>query len=117
MVRRILLTLFLVGWLLPSAAGASDSYTVIVTLGDGAGIEDIAEDYEADILAEIADHPVFLIQVDRDELRELEQDPRVVHTEAARASRWTTTPGHTRSTNRSCDMRIIHGRNSMAPRC
>ena len=82
MVRRILLTLFLVGWLLPSAAGASDSYTVIVTLGDGAGIEDIAEDYEADILAEIADRPVFLIQVDRDELRELEQDPRVVHTEA-----------------------------------
>ena len=81
MLKRTLLTLLFVGWLLPNTASASDSHSVIVTLKDGAGIEDIAEDYDAEILGQIADRPVFLIHIEEDDVRKLAHDGRVVHAE------------------------------------
>ena len=81
MLKRTLLTLLFVGWLLPNTASASDSHSVIVTLKDGAGIEDIAEDYDAEILGQIADRPVFLIHIEEDDVRKLAHDGRVVRAE------------------------------------
>ena len=86
MHRRIILVLVLLAWLLPGVAVAAGTRTLIVTLKDEKAIKTITNKYEADVIGQIGDEPIYLLQVEDDTelFRKLRLDQSVLDVEEDR---------------------------------